>query len=68
MQLPGSHRKANSTGVIRGAVVGLVTNNKDPDNRGRIKVTFPWLGDEIESNWARRLRHARGGRRGPAHV
>jgi uncharacterized protein involved in type VI secretion and phage assembly len=53
VQLPASHHRANSTGVIRGAVVGLVTNNKDPDNRGRIKVRFPWLGDDIESNWAR---------------
>lgn len=51
--LPRPHHRSNSTGVIRGAVVGLVTNNKDPDNRGRIKVKFPWLGDEIESNWAR---------------
>lgn len=51
--LPRPSNRANSTGVIRGAVVGLVTNNKDPDNRGRIKVEFPWLGDSIESHWAR---------------
>lgn len=53
MPLPRPTRRANSTGIIRGAVVGLVTNNKDPDNRGRIKVKYPWLGDEIESHWAR---------------
>ncbi|MFZ4737377.1 MAG: phage baseplate assembly protein V [Bradymonadia bacterium] len=42
----------SSAGRIRGAVVGLVTNNKDPENRARIKVKFPWLNDDIESHWA----------------
>jgi len=36
-----------------GVVVGVVTNNQDPDNMHRIKVRFPWLGDDVESNWAR---------------
>jgi uncharacterized protein involved in type VI secretion and phage assembly len=38
---------------IYGLVVGLVTNNKDPDKLGRIKVKFPWLSEEVESHWAR---------------
>lgn len=36
-----------------GVVVGIVTNNKDPDGHGRVKVKFPWLSDEDESNWCR---------------
>jgi len=36
-----------------GVVIGLVTNNQDPDGMHRVKVRFPWLSDEIESNWAR---------------
>jgi uncharacterized protein involved in type VI secretion and phage assembly len=42
-------------GRIFGVVVGVVTNNKDPDNLGRVKLKFPWLSDqdEDESNWAR---------------
>jgi uncharacterized protein involved in type VI secretion and phage assembly len=36
-----------------GVVVGIVTNNKDPDKLGRIKVRFPWLSDDDESAWAR---------------
>ncbi|MFL6337414.1 MAG: phage baseplate assembly protein V [Pyrinomonadaceae bacterium] len=36
-----------------GVVVGVVTNNQDPDGMGRVKVKFPWLSDEDESNWAR---------------
>jgi uncharacterized protein involved in type VI secretion and phage assembly len=38
---------------IYGVVVGLVTNNQDPDHLGRVKVKFPWLGDDDESAWAR---------------
>jgi len=38
---------------IYGIVVGVVTNNKDPDKLGRVKVKFPWLSDQDESHWAR---------------
>jgi len=38
---------------IGGPVVALVTNNNDPEGRGRVKVKFPWLSDEVESDWAR---------------
>jgi uncharacterized protein involved in type VI secretion and phage assembly len=38
---------------IEGVVVGLVTNNQDPDGQGRVKVKFPWLSDQDESQWAR---------------
>ena len=38
---------------MHGVVVGLVTNNKDPDDLGRVKVKYPWLGDNIESDWIR---------------
>ncbi|HEV2705509.1 MAG TPA: phage baseplate assembly protein V [Pyrinomonadaceae bacterium] len=38
---------------ISGVVVGVVTNNQDPDGMGRVKVKFPWLSDMDESNWAR---------------
>ncbi len=38
---------------IYGVVVGVVTNNQDPDKMGRVKVKFPWLSDSDESYWAR---------------
>ena len=36
-----------------GVVVGIVTNNQDPDGMHRVKVKFPWLSKDVESNWAR---------------
>jgi uncharacterized protein involved in type VI secretion and phage assembly len=40
-------------GRIHGVVVGVVTNNQDPDDLGRVKVKLPWLSDLDETNWAR---------------
>ena len=36
-----------------GVVVALVTSTKDPQSLGRVKVRYPWLGEEAEGNWAR---------------
>ena len=36
-----------------GVVVGVVTNNQDPDGMHRVKVRFPWLSKDVERNWAR---------------
>ncbi len=43
----------SSSRRLWGVVVGIVTNNRDPDGMGRIRVKFPWLNDEDESHWAR---------------
>jgi phage protein D len=37
----------------RGVVIGIVTNNKDPEGLSRIKVRFPTLSETDESWWAR---------------
>lgn len=49
---------------IYGVVIGIVTNNEDPDGLGRIKVKFPWLSDEDESHWARVATPMAGNERG----
>ncbi|MEA2690829.1 MAG: hypothetical protein QOJ16_216 [Acidobacteriota bacterium] len=46
-------RQAGDRDRIYGVVVGVVTNNQDPDKLGRVKVKFPWLSADHESNWAR---------------
>jgi uncharacterized protein involved in type VI secretion and phage assembly len=40
-------------GLFHGVVIGVVTNNQDPDGMHRVKVRFPWLNDGDESHWAR---------------
>jgi uncharacterized protein involved in type VI secretion and phage assembly len=47
-----------------GVVLGIVTNVSDPDDRGRVKLRFPWLSDDYESDWARVLQLGAGTRRG----
>jgi uncharacterized protein involved in type VI secretion and phage assembly len=50
---PALEAGAHGTHLIAGVVIGLVTNNKDPDELCRVKVKFPWMSDTDESNWAR---------------
>ncbi|NIM15096.1 MAG: phage tail protein [Candidatus Aminicenantes bacterium] len=38
---------------VYGVAAGIVTNNKDPNKLGQVKVRFPWLSDKNESNWVR---------------
>jgi uncharacterized protein involved in type VI secretion and phage assembly len=40
-------------GVIRGVSVGVVSQNKDPEGLGRVKIRFPWRENPDESHWAR---------------
>jgi uncharacterized protein involved in type VI secretion and phage assembly len=46
----------------------VVTNQKDPDDLGRVKVKFPWMygvdGAEIESDWVRIASPMAGDKRG----
>jgi phage protein D len=36
-----------------GLVIGIVTDNQDPEGWGRVKVKYPWLSAEHASDWAR---------------
>jgi phage protein D len=47
-----------------GLVVGIVTDNDDPDRQGRVKVIYPWLSDQHTSDWARVLAIGAGSERG----
>lgn len=42
-----------SESKVYGVVIGIVTDNNDPENLCRVKVKFPWLSGDDESNWAR---------------
>ncbi len=36
-----------------GVVVGKVTNVDDPNKWARVKVKYPWMADDVESDWIR---------------
>lgn len=52
-ELLNDQDKVNQKDRLYGVVIGIVTNNEDPANLGRVKVKFPWLSDDNESDWAR---------------
>lgn len=56
--------EAPEPGPGDGLVIGIVTDNQDPDNSGRVKVKYPWLSDEHASDWARVLSVGGGRQRG----
>jgi uncharacterized protein involved in type VI secretion and phage assembly len=41
------------TNQISGVVIGIVTDNNDPEKLGRVKISFPWRGEDDQSHWAR---------------
>ena len=47
-----------------GVTAGIVTNNKDPEKLGRVKVKLPWLSDKEETSWARVMTPMGGKERG----
>lgn len=53
--LSGLLASPEENGHFYGVTVGVVTNNKDEEGLGRIKVKYPLLSDEDESYWARVL-------------
>ena len=51
-------------GRFTGVAMAIVTNNKDPDGLGRVKVKLPWLDDRVESDWTRVVTAMAGKERG----
>jgi phage protein D len=45
---PAARRSWGDSGVV-----GIVTQNQDPDGLGRVRVKYPALGDQTEGWWAR---------------
>ena len=57
-------RSEQDNNKIYGVVVGIVTNNNDPEGLGRVKLSFPWRDCEQESYWARIATMMAGNERG----
>jgi phage protein D len=60
----GSGRGAGQQGFGSQLVLGVVTNNQDPDNMGRVRVRYPALADDAEGTWARIASLSAGSERG----
>lgn len=56
--------RATGTRSWAGLVPAIVTNNVDPKKMCRVKVKFPWLDDQLESDWARVIAPGAGNNRG----
>jgi phage protein D len=56
----GNQRELAGAGVV----IGQVTDANDPQKRGRVKLTFPWLSDDYVSDWARTVQPGAGKDRG----
>jgi phage baseplate assembly protein V len=55
---------SDGTGRFLGVAIAVVTNNKDPDGLGRVKVKLPWISEQIESDWSRVVTPMAGAGRG----
>lgn len=64
MSIAGILEQSRRESKIYGVVVGIVTNNKDPEGLGRVKVKIPRISGEDESNWARVVSFMAGKERG----
>jgi phage protein D len=53
---------------LEGLVCAVVTNTKDADTKGRVKVAMPWLAPNYESDWARVVQVGAGRRSGAAYI
>jgi phage protein D len=51
-------------GRIPGVVCGIVSDIDDPEARGRVKVSLPWLSATFVTDWARTTQFGLGGRGG----
>jgi len=49
---------------INGVVTGIVTDNRDPEGLGRVKVRYPWLSEDNESDWTKVMSFMSGNERG----
>ncbi len=63
--LEGSNGYEAGRGLMQGLAIGMVTNIKNTEKDwGYVKVKYPWLGDDIESNWIRVVGPGAGAERG----
>lgn len=56
--------QTSGSSLMQGVVIALVTDNQDPQNLARVKVSYPVLSSELESDWIRMVSFMAGNDRG----
>ena len=51
--MPQPESTHESGGYLKGVAIAVVTQNRDPDGLGRVKLKFSWENEPRESDWAR---------------
>lgn len=51
--MPQPESTHESGGYLKGVAIAVVTQNRDPDGLGRVKLKFSWESEPRESDWAR---------------
>jgi uncharacterized protein involved in type VI secretion and phage assembly len=59
-----AEKPTETPGPWGGVVTAIVTNNNDDQEQGRVKLKYPWLSDDVESDWARVIGVGAGEERG----
>jgi len=60
----GSSSSASLDHMLHGLTIGIVTDNKDPDQLNRVKLKLPYLSDTEQTGWCRVLQPGAGAGRG----
>ncbi|WP_433522282.1 VgrG-related protein [Nocardia pseudovaccinii] len=60
----GAAQANSARASFAGVVIGQVSDNSDPANMARVRITFPWLADGFVSVWARTVQQGAGHERG----
>jgi uncharacterized protein involved in type VI secretion and phage assembly len=55
---------SGSRRAMTGVSIAQVSDARDPQHQGRVKLTFPWLSDDYVSDWARTVHTGAGKDRG----
>jgi len=61
---PGASPASKAPAPVKGVATALVTDLRDPEDLGRVKIQFPWLSDDYVSDWARLAQPGAGNGRG----
>ena len=60
----GTSAASKAPAPMAGVAPAIVTDLKDPEDLGRVKVKFPWLSDDYDTDWARLTQPGAGDGRG----